>query len=277
MTARIRTYLPPPSGALQMDSARVTFGLRKAGNLVFAYRDYKLIQRSIGGDVWIPWTQYDDVYSCTFEAVAPVVFLHGPGARAYMTRSGNQWTFYFAGASAATRFYMFDFMMDTGSGPALITRTPEGVVTFNSRQWPMNVVANVIPGAAPPNPGLSQAPRFYPAYTGGTFEVLAQQSAQFEWIVSRWNYQMTPGRLYAASLQWSRGAQMAGGESTYYRTWNVIEGAYGNVGSISFWFTTLPGTKFVYESVSERFYNVPARLPAAQVIDVTDLPFPYDA
>ncbi|BCD88071.1 hypothetical protein PSm6_44780 [Pseudomonas solani] len=277
MTAKLLTYLP--SGALQMDSSRVTFGLRKSGNLVFAYRDYKLIQRSIGGDVWIPWTQYDDVYSCTFEAVAPVLFLHGPGARAYMTRNGNQWTFYFAGASVETRFYMFDFMIDTGTGPALITRTPEGAVTFNSRQWPMNVVANVVPAVPPPPIGNPTPPwgRNYPAYTGGTFEVLAAQSSTFEWIVSRWHYQMTPGRLYAASLQWSRGAMMVGGEYTYNRAWNVIEGAYGNVGSMSFWFTTLPGTKFGYEYVTERFYNVPTRLPAAQVIDVTDLPFPYDA
>lgn len=277
MSATLRTYLE--SGALQLDTDRVTFGLLASGFLTYAYRAYKLQQKALNSSEWVQHTQYDDVYSCTFEATAPVVFLHGPGARSFIERTGNRWTFYFAGANAQTRFYVFDFMRETGQGVGLITRNPAGVVTYNSRQWPMNVVANVIPAAPPPpigNPTPSWG-RNYPAYTGGTFEVLASRSAQFEWIVSRWTYPMTPGRLYAASLQWSRGAQMIGGDYTYNRAWNVIEGAYGGVGSMTFWFTTLPGTKFVYEYLTERFYNVPTRLPAAQVIDITDLPFPYQA
>lgn len=277
MGAKLRTF--HPNGTLQMDTERVTMGLLKSGYLEYAYRAYKLKQPSLNSGSWVPWTQYDDVHSCGFEAVAPVIFLHGPGARVYFNRTGNQWTVYFAGASTQTRFYVFDLMRDVGTGPALITRDPTGRVTFNSRQWPMNVVANVIPAGPPPPIGNPTPPggRFYPAYVGGTFEILAAQSQYFEWIVSRWHYQMMPGRLYAASLQWSRGALMAGGEYTYYRAWNVIEGAYGNAGSITFWFTTLPGSRIGEEYLTERFYNVPTRLSAAQVIDVTDLPFPYQA
>lgn len=281
-----------PDGSLLYDTRNISYGLVKSGYLSFMGNWRRLRLRGINVDpnIGSSWTNSgvpgDDQFGFILDnPQSPIVFLVGRGVVTGVSVSGSTKTFLYAGASASTKFYCFDLMRDDGlSGPALKARQEAtGVLTFLSRQNPLNVVASI----RAPNPGPSDAyGRPVTTYSGGRNERIAYLSQSGSAILhSVVDISLDAGSEYAAFLPWSRSCGVIDSytlPSVYTTTYGLAEGACGRAGGISFFFAP-PGRTTEQDwpansaSFGYSFHSLPTdRFPSALVIKTAGLPFPFN-
>lgn len=221
------------------------------------------------------------------DSLAPIVFIVGPGTSAGFSRSGNSVTYMYANATPATKFYCFDLMADNIPGsPYLKTYTDGGVLTFNSLQPPLNIVASIRapdPGALISSPTLPSGSRF-PAYVGGYVNadnVGANNQYNLPRAIHGVDIALTPGVEYAAYLPWSRscGIYDTLGSLDTRALYGGAEGAYGRIGGISFMFGPSAASTVTFQNYQysgNAILQLPIdRFPTAMVIKTGNLPFPY--
>lgn len=282
------------NGDLLFDTSLICYGLIKSGYMTYQQSWTRRTLRSAqldpnDGASWTPSTVTastnlaDSLYGFTVNnSLSPIVFIVGTGCLVGSSRSGSSLTFFYTNADTNTKFYCFDLMQDNIPGsPYMKTWTDGGVITFNSLQPPLNVVAAV----QAPGPGPTDVyGRLYSTYTGG-YNVHRQSSGPSQNVTkvdSRVDIALSPGIEYAAYLPWSRScgiADMYSGNAFPFTMYNGSEGAYGRVGGISFMFGATAGTTQTYPSTAgwmSSFFNLPTdRYPIALVIQTATLPFPY--
>lgn len=287
---------------LLFDTALICYGLVKSGNMTFqsywTRRELKSSQLDPNnGANWtvavatstMPQGGADPIHGFTVSnAVSPIVFIVGSGCLQGTAKSGDDLTFYYANASASTKFYCFDLMQDNLAGnPYLKTFTSDGVITFNSLQIPLNVVSAIeapVPGA------VTYGGRYGTAYVGGSNSVRSSGGAASNPRVdSKVDIEISAGIEYAAYLPWSRSAvcwDLLSTSNTAF-VYGSSEGAFGRVGGISFLMGAAAATTESSPAVGggsgsgpfgqASYANLPTdRYPVALVIRTDNLPFPYN-
>lgn len=283
---------------LLFDTSLICYGLVKSGSMSYlqtwSRRQLKSDQLDPNnGENWTPVGvtvnvahKTDSLYGFTVtNAISPIVFITGAGCFNGSARTGNSITYYYSNASSSTKFYCFDLMANNIPGsPYLKTWDDSGVITFNSLQPPLNVIASVqapIPGSTAPNFGYKTT------YSGGYNYSLNTASDQYNLArcISRVDIPLTTGVEYAVYLPWSRSCgiyDLFDVNSTVL--YGGVEGAFGGVGNMSFIFGASAGTTHSYPYVGPggptypaTFTNIPTdRYPVALVIKTGNLPFPYN-
>ncbi|MBC3375811.1 hypothetical protein HU762_17815 [Pseudomonas sp. SWRI92] len=284
------------SGELLFDTSLISYGLVKSGNMVFqTYWTRKTLRSAqLDPNDGANWTtsvattnpQADPLHGFTVSnAVSPIVFIVGSGCLQGTARTGSTLTFYYANASTSTKFYCFDLMQDNIAGsPYLKTYTDAGVITFNSLQPPLNVVAAI--QAPVPGP-LDSRNRYTTVYVGGSNSVRSSASASsVARVDSKVDIAIGSGVEYAAYLPWSRSCAvwdyLANENIDLTFLYTGAEGAYGRVGGISFLMgaaaaTTQQEPLPTSMDRGARYSNLPTdRYPVALVIQTSNLPFPYN-
>lgn len=264
---------------LVLDSQYVTLGLVKSGYMqdLGSWQRYR--RTAINNPAMIPADgNFDPVHGFTVKAQAPLVFISGQGVFQNSSRSGEFETFYFAGASTSTRYYVYDLMSDRGAGTKLRLRDISGRVTFDSEQIPLNVIGSV----TPPGPSAynSTLLGYDSPYLGGT--KFSYGGGNLATVGCTYSIYLGTGN-YAASLPWGRGASHTAPES-WTTSFGCSEGAYGNGNYITFIFYTDAGASFnsFYQGSfpgfsPPTFFLVPTdRVPSATFIEISQLPFPFD-
>lgn len=279
--------------SLLYDTRKISYGLVKSGYLAYVenWRQLRLRGINVNPDLGSSWVEQGvpgiNQYGFTLEnSKSPIVFLVGKGIVTGVKKTGNSETYLFASSSESTKYYCFDLMGDDEVvGPGLKTRDPSGEITFNSRQPVLNVIGAITapkPGPTPPNTNASGRPGT--AYIGGYNQRISYQTqsgcANVHSVV---DMPLDGGVEYAAFLPWSRScgcvdvyAYGSSGGDVY----GVVEGAYGRVGGISFYFGGIGRTTqdhWVGPETEINYYLLPTdRYPAALVIKTTGLPFPFN-
>ena len=283
------------NGQLLFDTNYITYGLVKSGYMVFINAWTRKVLKSAqldpnDGNNWTLTTASsslnfaDGMWGFTVtNAKSPIVFIVGSGTLNGTQVSGNNITFFYSNASTTTKFYCFDLMGDSIAGsPYLKTYNTSGIITFNSLQPALNIVAAV----QAPTPGvLDQFGRYTTVYTGGyNFK---RQNNQGQ-LVAQWESRVdiTLGAFeYAACLPWSRScgiSDMTEGNAFSHTMYSGSEGAYGYTGGVSFIMGASGGTTNTNPNTSGyaspgSFFNLPTdRYPVALVIKTAGLPFPYN-
>lgn len=276
-------------GTQLFDTTKIAYGLVKSGYMSYAERWLRYTKPFVNtdpdkGSSWQPDRAGDEIHQFSVSgAKSPIVFLVGRGTLTGASVSGSTTTFFYTNASASTKCYCFDLMTDSiPGGPYLKTFREDGVLTFNSLQRPLNVIAAI--SSPPIGPAVGDGyGGVTNAYVGGWSEQSSDR-----------NIPQAAGYLcgidisvgaeeYAAHLPWSRGAGCrfvfrTGGPTSF----GVVEGAYGRAGGISFMFGPAGATtngSFSFGTgfrAAPRWDNVPTdRLPSALVIRTAEYPFPY--
>jgi hypothetical protein len=286
---------------LLFDTNFIAYGLVKSGYMsLLAYWTRKTMPNTSLDPNWGGnWTQStsssnpnfgDAVYGFTVaNAISPIVFITGSGCLVGSAVSGSSITFYYTNATTSTKFFCFDLMADNLPGTtSLKTWTDQGRITFNSLQPPLNVIGAI----TAPAPGApTAAGGYYTVYTGGynrqrqagTDVPGISYMPQCESVI---DIPLTAGVEYAAYLPWSRSCGIndlfSGSTRPYYR-YSGSEGAYGNVGSMSFIMGATAATTMSYPNVGPgvvvpcSFDNLPIdRFPTALIITTATLLFPYN-
>lgn len=286
------------TGELLFDTTRICYGLVKSGYLTYISSWSRRTLRSAqldknDGASWTTSSEavvsdgtWDPMYGFTLSNFkSPIVFLTGPGCLVGTVVSGASITFYYANAGASTKFYCFDFMANNIAGsPYLKTYDASGVLTFNSLQVPLNVVATL--QAPPPSVDTGSGIRGW-AYEGGTNQVLQQWLStvngrqRYPKAQCIYTYSLSAGVEYAAYLPWARSAGLTLGIDVAGNTTDggVSEGAYGGVGGVTFQMGSTGGTTFdtqVVQINGFRWHNVPLVFPTALVIKTANLQFPFN-
>ena len=271
-------------GSLLFDTDKIAYGLVKSGYLSYIESWSRYVCTSSAckkdpswGGNWSASGPADAMYGFTVVgAKSPIVFITGGGALAGTKVVGDSMTFYYGGASLDSKFYCFDLMRDGGAGPALRTYKTDGTLTFNSRQAPLNVIANISPpgkgGGANSNiPGWSVT-----AYAGG------YNSVQGNIIKSSVTIPIPGEGEVAAFLPWSRAVTCAARVivNMPYQC-ALTEGCAGLVGGVKFEFIISAETTWgqllnsSIPSESPLFRDIPDIRPSALVIRTSGLPFPF--
>lgn len=272
------------TGELLFDTSKICYGFVKSGYLVGDGTWYRYIKPYTStdpdlGSSWIPSpTVVDRVFSFSLSNFrCPIVFLVGPGTLTGTSVSGGVMKFIYTNASTETKYYCFDLMSDNiPGGPYLKTRNEAGEITFNSLQRPLNVVSSL---QAPPPPGYVWGNYRDRPYQGGTVTDTTA-GAGVASLTFRYSFNLDAGVEYAACLPWSRSARAFGYfVGNYY--FGVMEGAYGEVGKVTFMFGPAGATVLgEYQTSSGRpiitMDLLPTdRYPTALVIKTAGYPFPY--
>jgi len=278
-------------GTLLFDTNYITHGLVKSAYLQADETWYRYYLRSTNLDPnnGASYTQAsqggDPMFSITVtNAVNPICFIVGKGALQGTARSGDTVKFFYNGGDTNTKAYVFDFMNDNvpGNPPWLKTRRPDGVISFNSLQPPLNILYTV---QAPGPASLDQFGRYLGPYAGGYWQTMRVEAGGNDPIVHYVIDIALPGGIeYAAFLNYSRAcAGYWAGALTGSRPEIVgmSEGAYGRVGGMSFMFGVAGGTT---NSNATSVMTSPGsvaglptdRYPVALIIATTNLPFPYN-
>ncbi len=277
------------TGEILYDTTKISYGLVKSGYLSYVenWRQLRLRGINVNPNIGSSWVDQGvpgiNQYGFTVENPrSPIVFLVGKGIETGVKVSGNSKTYLYAGASEETKFYCFDLMVDDEvGGPGLKSRSEDGVLTFNSRQPVLNVIAAI----TAPEPGTpNRFGRPVTTYVGGRNERISFQSVSgCASIHSVVDIPFPDSSEYAAFLPWNRSCGVidpyayntAGGD-----IYGVAEGAYGRTGGISFFFGS-PG-KTTMDQWPGRdgetcYYLMPTdRYPTALVIKTAGLPFPFN-
>ena len=267
-----------PNGKLLIDTNSLYYGLVKSGPI-------RSDLPNIGG--------YNvGTSGFSVNAIAPIVFVEGGAAVISSTRSGNEWKFYISPLypmpvdgssgydvgwpegirdrySTDVRFYVFDLMRSNKSGTGLEIFREDGKVIFNSDQWPMNVVAS-IRSPAPYGPNGLPYTADYGWVMGGTV-----QGAHFGYTCSASMelFGLSAYRRYAFHSPWSRGGGGYGAGDNY-PIWESYVTLQGRIG---FCWTSDP---YLPPQMSDAgwwpAYAVHENRAALSIVDVTDLPYPFD-
>ncbi len=273
MAAGLRVY--KENGSLLLDTEKITYGLLKSGYLSQLTTWPRLFYRSDNLDPNDPSSYQegnprDPVFGFSVNgAVAPIVFITGPGSTSGASKSGDVTSFYYLGADASTKFYYFDTMRNTETGAGLKCFSQGGELTFNSLQYPLNIIASVqapLPGPTIPN---TSGQRFSP-YAGGSVSVSSSNGPLAEVLVP------ISGGEFAASITFTRSCGFSG-DRPYPYLCGLQEGAYGVSGGVRFMFR-LGGRTTEYLRVgANTFLDLPTdRYPTALVIRTETLPFPFN-
>lgn len=278
MAAGLQAY--KEDGSQLFDTEKITYGLLKSGYLSLQTSWPRLLLKSgqldpnDGGNWTEDTSRMEPVLGFSVTgAVAPIVFISGDGCPAGSSRSGGTTTFYFVGCSTTTKYYYFDTMRDTLSGAGLKTfRESDGVLTFNSLQYPLNIVAAV----QPPAPGTPYTPGYWTSpYNGGVTTNGALISGAPANIVSRVTVPISAGE-FAAAITFTRGCGIWG--SNYYPyTVAASEGAGGVSGGVRFMFSVATRTtQLAGNATANLYFDIPSVRPTALIIRTENLPFPFN-
>lgn len=262
------------NGSILYDTSKAIYGLIKSGPVEFIGSWNKLSPN--GG-----YSVYTDfIYKFEVEgALSPILFTNGACAKPVQSREGNKSVFYFAGPVANLKVYCFDIMRPIFSGPALKTRAESGRFTFNSLQWPLNVIGTSVP---PPSTSVGADGRLLPFAGGRQFlisdEIFPNRQAASAGAEFRVN--LNPSKNYAAYIPWSRSVEWIWWppNGTSARS-SSEEGCCGGPGYISHLMWTTPESTYGSVDVTIRpgFFNMLSdRLPRSAYIDVAEYPYPFN-
>lgn len=280
-----------PDGSVLFDTQYITHGLVKSAYLVADETWPRKYLRGINSDP-DKASSYDDSFRAGDQmfsiavnnALNPICFIVGKGCLQGTARSGSAIKFFYSGGDTSTKAYVFDLMSDNiaGSPPWLKTRRPDGSVSFNSLQVPLNILYAI---QAPVPAAADQYGRYLGPYIGGGWQVIRGQTAsvdpQAHYVV---DVGLPGGVEYAAFLNYSRGCNGYWSGSLTGVNPQVVgmsEGAYGRVGGMSFMFGPAGATTDI--SLNGIAFSLPGsvaglptdKYPVALVIATTVLPFPY--
>lgn len=273
MAAGLRVY--KENGSLLLDTEKITYGLLKSGYLTQLTVWPRLFHKSAQLDPNDPSSYQesnprDPVFGFSVTgAVAPIVFITGPGSTSGASKSGDVTSFYYLGADASTKFYYFDTMRDAGAGAGLKCFSQDGELTFNSLQYPLNIVSSV--QAPPPGPVIpnTSGQRFAP-YEGASISVSSLNGPLSEVLVP-----ISAGE-FAASITFTRSCGFSG-DRPYPYVCGLQEGAYGVSGGVRFMFRLGARTTEYMRVGANTFVDLPVdRFPTALVIRTETLPFPFN-
>jgi hypothetical protein len=290
MSAGLKVY--KGDDELLFNTDNITFGLLKSGYLEFLLSwprlDYKSNNLDPGsGSSYSESSFVDAIHGFSVTgAVAPIVFINGPGISCGSSKSGDTTTFYYIASSPATKFYYFDTMRDTLSGAGLKCYDESGVLTFNSLQYPLNVI-EVISAPAPPTPTVYNGINQY------TVPFVGAAKAGKRFINSGVYYCVASVFIsvgsgdYATSTTFSRSFGQGIMDSmsvpgtpfpAYSYQQAHMDGAYGSSGGIYFMSCDAARTTmYPNTSAYNRYYSIPTdRYPQALVIQTDGLPFPFN-
>lgn len=287
-------------GSVMFDTSKISYGLVKSGYLT----DVGAVNRwvcttsacradpSWGGN-WTENGSYNDRV-CTFSvkgSKAPIVFLSGSGVFIGTEDAGDVKTFKYMDATANTKFFCFDLMDNIGSGPALRTFTDQNVLTFNSRQPPLNIVRAIQPPGKGVPANSTNTGWYYTVYAGGyseRFNIYSRNGYSFYGSVRSSLDIALPGLgECAAFLPWARGIKSAfrtdaNGMGSYSADGvGLTEGCFGTATGIRFTCTVGRCSMGSYAPTSVPtdmcFRDIPEdRFPTALVIQTVNLPFPFE-
>lgn len=287
-------------GSVMFDTSKISYGLVKSGYLVDAGAVNRLVCTSSAcradpnwGGNWTETGSYNDrVFSFAVTgAKAPIVFLSGSGVFIGTTVDGDTRTFKYMDATATTKFYCYDLMEDIGSGPAIRTYTEDGLLTFNSRQPPLNVVRVVQATGLGAEVNTSVRGWYHTVYAGGYSERFNLRMIGpyyfFSSVRSSLNIPLPGLGECAAFIPWSRGMTGAfridanGTGSFSAEGAGLTEGCFGTATGVRFTCTIGRTSYGEYQPTSVPadmcFRDIPtARLPSALVIQTVNLPFPFE-
>lgn len=273
-------------GSVLYDTSKVSYGLLKSGYLSIQTSWPRLDLRSMQLDPNDPssWTESSTTepvlgFSVN-DAVAPIVFITGSGSPCGSSRSGNTTTFYYISANTSTKFYYFDTMRDTGPITGMKCFREDGVLTFNSGQRPLNIVATV----AAPAPGPIEIGDRYRGtpYIGGSRTQGSVYPGGPANTISRVRMPLQAGVEYAAYVNFTRTAGFGSTPNYYPFLVALQEGAYGVVGGIEFMFCTAARSTLLPQQLTpiqsyQMYFDVPTdRYPVALVIKTSGYPFPFN-
>lgn len=277
MSAGLRVF--KEDGSPLFDTEKITYGLLKSGYLSLQASWPRLKLRSAQLNPtdpasWAETSPVDQIHGFVVTgAVAPIVFISGPGNTAGSSKSGDTTTFLFVGASTATKFYYFDTMRNTLTGAGLKCFDESGALTFNSLQHPLNIIAAV----QPPPPGGAIAPgspwRNLPHSGGSNINAGYNPGPSATVTVA-----VPGGGDLAASINFTRGCTLWG-VGAYPYTAAASEGAYGTSGGVIFRFRLATRTTEAPGGATSNtlWANIPTdRYPTALVIRTENLPFPFN-
>ena len=264
----------PDTGKVLIDTNYVRIGLVKAGEMT--------------------WNSGQEMYQFSVTAVDPIVFVEGGASFGHLERSGNNWTYYYRGWPNAwsysqqwappipgspvlqtPRFYVFDMMRPNTSGRGLWIRDPNTLVTiFSSDMPPMNIrwagVSPPIPGG---NTGTYQSPgggwqRMQ--FIDGGWDTAAGVAQQVAIPVA--NLGLPPGRRWAWFSPWRRGANFSGFSDDF----TVIEANATANGYLGWGWVLDVWTQWGEPGFGQGAWGAHVNRPQISLIDVTDLPYPFD-
>lgn len=275
-------------GTELFDTDKIAYGLVKSGAMVYMGNVNRFVctttqcrkDPSWGGN-WTENGNYgDQTHGFTVTgAVNPIVFITGGGILIGHKTEGDVRTFTYTQASTNSKFYCFDLMRDAGSGPALRTWRDDGVLTFNSRQVPLNVVSAVrAPDRGAPMSNVRPFGWFFTVYAGGY-----NAGGVSNFPSSSVNIPLAGMGECAAFLPWSRAVTCAHENASTYQL-SLTEGCFGTATGITFtcgvgrtsYGQVLPSSVPAYYQ-NPCFINIPIdRYPTALVIRTAGLPFPFE-
>ena len=274
------------SGEILYDTTKISYGLVKSGYLSYFenWRQLRLRGINVDPNIGSSWSDQgvpgEDQYGFTLENPrSPIAFLVGRGVVTGVKENGSSKSYLFAGATANTKYYCFDLMQDDNAdGPSLKSWNDDSVLTFNSGQPALNVIAAI---EAPTYGALDSRGRPLTAYINGYNERIRFQDASgCAQVHSLVNIPLSAGIEYAAFLPWSRSCGLIDWTNAL-DIYGVTEGAFGRIGGISFMFAT-PGRTTMQpfqgsSGANTSFYLLPVdRYPTALVIETAGLPFPFN-
>ncbi|MFV3402885.1 hypothetical protein ACNFIC_02870 [Pseudomonas sp. NY15463] len=266
--------------SILFDADKICYGLLKSGYLerITGWRRLRL--RSIDLNPGSPssWAEAgtaEPILGFSVEgAVAPIVFITGSGSPCGSSKVGDVTTFYYISANTNTKFYYFDTMRDSGPINGVKCFREDGVLTFNSSQRPLNIVATVTP---PPPRADGRWP-----YQGGVRFIGSIFPGGPVNVINRVGVSLGTSEEYAAYVNFTRTAAVGPVDGSYFFLSAVQEGAYGVVGGVEFMFciaarsTELDQSRVANEDFN-RWRDIPtSRYPKALVIRTRDYPFPYN-
>lgn len=290
MSAGLKVY--KENGQLLFDTEKITYGLLKSGYLSFQVNWPRLYHRSAQlppneGSSYAESSITDAVHGFSVTgAVAPIVFITGSGISCGSSKSGDTTTFYFIGASPSTKFYYFDTMRNTLNGAGLKCYDESGVLTFNSLQYPLNIVAR-INAPPPPTPTVINGIAMYGVpFAGATKQATRFISSGPYYCVARIFIAIGSGE-FAASTTFSRSfgqgimdnMSSPGNPFPAYGSMQAhMDGAYGAAGGIYFMACDAARTTMLYSTTAANsYFDIPTdRYPQALVIKTDNLPFPFN-
>lgn len=267
------------AGKNLVDSDYVTMGLIKSGYMQKITDAQRSARRALNNDTYDPVPYFDEVYGFTVIAETPLIYLAGRAVFQQVVRNGNSWTYWYAHASTAARFYVFDRMRDLGSGPAKLRLwTDANVCTLDSGMPFLDINGDL----APPAPNLNALGygRGYSGATTQTGRATAGSGANPDHInnsILMDSFSVAVGGDCAVSLPWSRHVSHTdrfGGSVI-----SALEGAFGENGNMVFMMATEAGCKinsWTSSGYINSFFNIARpRLPTATYIDASTLPIPF--
>ena len=290
MSAGLKVY--KEDGSLLFDTEKITYGLLKSGYLSFQLNWPRLEHRSAQlppneGSSYAESSIVDAIHGFSVTGViAPIVFITGPGISCGSSKSGDTTTFYFIGASPSTKFYYFDTMRNTLNGAGLKCYDESGALTFNSLQYPLNIV-DTISAPAPPTPTVVNGIKLYSVpFAGATKTATRFINSGPYYCVATVFIAVGTGE-FAASTTFSRSLGQGAMEnmpspgSPFPARSNMqanMDGAYGADGGIYFMACDAARTTMLLSNTaSTAYFDIPTdRYPQALVIKTDNLPFPFN-